>query len=52
MIRLTGTREIAPYRWVHPDEERECTVCYIDTRLHWGEVESRGVTASAEVVHL
>jgi hypothetical protein len=22
MIRLTETREIAPYRWVHPDEER------------------------------
>jgi hypothetical protein len=22
MIRLTEQREIAPYRWVHPDEER------------------------------
>ena len=22
MIKLTETREITPYRWVHPDEER------------------------------
>jgi len=22
MIKLTGTREITPYLWVHPDEER------------------------------
>jgi len=22
MIKLTGTREITPYVWVHPDEER------------------------------
>jgi hypothetical protein len=22
MIRLTETQEIAPYPWVHPDEER------------------------------
>jgi hypothetical protein len=22
MIRLTATRQITPYRWVHPDEER------------------------------
>jgi hypothetical protein len=22
MIRLTETREIAPYPWVHPDEDR------------------------------
>jgi hypothetical protein len=22
MIKLTGTREITPYKWVHPDEER------------------------------
>jgi hypothetical protein len=22
MIKLTETREIAPYKWVHPDEER------------------------------
>jgi hypothetical protein len=22
MIRLTETQEIAPYKWVHPDEER------------------------------
>jgi hypothetical protein len=21
MIKLTATREITPYRWVHPDEE-------------------------------
>src|SRR6202011_1747702 len=23
MIKLTETREIPPYKWVHPDEERE-----------------------------
>jgi hypothetical protein len=22
MIKLTETREITPYKWVHPDEER------------------------------
>ena len=22
MIELTGTREITPYKWVHPDDER------------------------------
>jgi hypothetical protein len=22
MIRLTETREVTPYRWAHPDEER------------------------------
>ena len=22
MIKLTATREITPYKWVHPDEER------------------------------
>jgi hypothetical protein len=22
MIKLTETREITPYRWVHPDKER------------------------------
>ncbi len=22
MIELTGTREITPYVWVHPDEDR------------------------------
>jgi hypothetical protein len=22
MIKLTETREITPYRWVHPDEDR------------------------------
>ena len=22
MVKLTETREITPYRWVHPDEER------------------------------
>ena len=22
MIKLTEQREIAPYKWVHPDEER------------------------------
>jgi hypothetical protein len=22
MIKLTATREISPYLWVHPDEER------------------------------
>jgi hypothetical protein len=24
MIKLTETREITPYKWVHPDEERDC----------------------------
>jgi hypothetical protein len=23
MIKLTDARQIAPYKWVHPDEERE-----------------------------
>jgi hypothetical protein len=22
MIKLTATREITPYKWVHPDEEQ------------------------------
>jgi hypothetical protein len=22
MVKLTKTREITPYQWVHPDEER------------------------------
>jgi hypothetical protein len=26
MIKLTETREIAPYVWVHPDEERYGTI--------------------------
>ena len=25
MIKLTKTQEITPYKWVHPDEEREAT---------------------------
>jgi hypothetical protein len=23
MIKLTATQEITPYKWVHPDEERD-----------------------------
>jgi hypothetical protein len=23
MIKLTATQQITPYKWVHPDEERE-----------------------------
>src|SRR6516164_1079024 len=44
IIRLTETQEIAPYPWVHPDEERENAV----RRMGGGQV---GNKALARRVH-
>ena len=36
MIKLAETREITPYRWVHPDEDRKLKAFFLERS--WNEL--------------